>query len=378
VYSGDTYYASSSAPTLAVTVAQGATLTVVTPPPSSNLQFTDLTLSSQVKSATTTIPTGNIAFYAGTTRLGSGPVDPATGIAIIADVFYAPLTTDGTGKQHRFIATVPNSFGLNAGTYSLTAVYSGDSNYATSTSAGVPLVITADPQGFAIAKCMTYDTITGCTPPVVGTAQGSTAQSLIYIIPSNTLNGTLSFACTGLPANSVCTFSASTTATQPDSTQLAGSTLTFTPVAGAAVPGTTIPGAALVGGAIANPAPPIPQSLTVTIWTDVNANVNSASNTPRSRPTLAGLLGWPMLLGGFAGVFGFRKRLRNTRLLTVLAFFALLSGSAMVMTGCTAPAVAGATPVGSYTVTLTVTGPNGIVQTTTIPFTVGAGIAGQS
>jgi hypothetical protein len=86
-----------------------------------------------------------------------------------------------------------------------------------------------------------------------------------------------------------------------------------------------------------------------------------------------------MLLGGFAGVFGFRKRLRNTRLLTVLALFALLTGSAMVMTGCTnANGITGSTPVGTYTVTLTVTGPNGIVQTTTIPFTVGAGIAGQS
>jgi sugar lactone lactonase YvrE len=377
VYSGDTYYASTTSPTLPVSVAKGATLTVTTPPPSSNLQFTNLTLSSQVTSATSTIPTGSVTFYAGTTLLGSASLNLQTGIATLPDVFTTALTKTPTNAIGD-ITNVPQSFGLNAGTYNLTAVYSGDSNYAISTSAGVPLVITADPQAFAIAKCLTTNVNTGCTPAAVGTAQGSTAQSLIYIIPSNTLNGTLTFSCSGLPANSVCTFSASTTATQPDSTQLAGSVLIFTPVAGSAVPGTTTPGAALVGGAIAVPAPPLPQSLTVTLWTDVNPNVNSASNTPRSRPTLAGLLGWPMLLGGFAGVFGFRKRLRNTRLLTVLAFFALLSGSAMVMTGCTAPVVAGPTPVGSYTVTLTVTGPNGLVQTTTIPFTVGAGIAGQS
>jgi sugar lactone lactonase YvrE len=373
VYSGDTYYASSTASTLSVSVAQGTTLTVITPPPSSNLQFTNLTLSSQVTSATSTIPTGSVAFYAGTTLLGSANLNLLTGVATLADVFTTALTKTSTNAIGD-ITNVPQSFGLNAGTYNLTAVYSGDSNYATSTSAGTTLTITADPPAFAIAKYITYNVLTTYSAPSVGTAQGSTAFTLLYIIPSNTLNGTLTFSCSGLPTNSVCTFSATTSPTQT-----AGSTLTFSPVAGTAVAGTTVPGATLVGGAIANPAPPLPPSFTVTLWTDVNPNVNSASNTPRSRPTLAGLLGWPMLLGGFAGVFGFRKRLRNTRLLTVLALFALLTGSAMVMTGCTnANGITGSTPVGTYTVTLTVTGPNGIVQTTTIPFTVGAGIAGQS
>lgn len=366
VYSGDTYYASSPAAPLAVTVAQGSTLTVSTATPSTSTQFSNLTLSAQVSSKTSTIPTGTIAFYAGTALLGSSGVNPLTGVASIQDAF----TTDSKGN----ITNVPQSFGLNAGTYTLTSVYSGDSNYATSPSAGVPLVITADPQGFAIAKCMTYNVTTGCAPAAVGTAQGSTANTLIYIIPSNTLSGTLAFACTGLPANSVCTFSATTS-----STQTAGSVLTFTPVAGSAVAGTTVPGATLVGGAIANPAPAYPPSFTVTLWTDVNPNVNSASNTQRSRSTLASVLGWPMLLGGFTMVLGFRKRLRNSRLLAGLALFALLTGSATVLTGCTsALESAGQTPAGSYTVTITVTGPNSLVQSTPITFTVGAGIAGQS
>jgi hypothetical protein len=85
-----------------------------------------------------------------------------------------------------------------------------------------------------------------------------------------------------------------------------------------------------------------------------------------------------MLLGGFTVVLGFRKRLRNSRLLAGLALFALLTGSATVLTGCTsALGTSGQTPVGSYTVTLTATGPNGLVQTTPITFTVGAGLAGQ-
>ncbi|MDR3745126.1 MAG: Ig-like domain repeat protein [Acidobacteriaceae bacterium] len=365
VYSGDTYYASSSASTLTVAVAQGATLTVATAAPASSAQFTNLVLSAHVTSATSTIPTGSITFYAGTTLLGSSSIDTSTGVASIQDVF----ATDKKGN----IISVPQSFGLTAGAYNLTAVYSGDSNYATSTSAGVSLTITADPQGFAVAQCITYNTTSGCAPSVVGTAQGSTATATVYVIPSNTLNGTLSFSCSGLPANSVCTFSATVSPTQA-----AGSTLVFTPVAGSSVPGTTIPGATLVGGAIAAPAPALPPSVTVTLWTDVNPNVNSASNTSHSNSMLAGVLGWPMLLGGFTALLGFRKRLRNSRLFAGLALFALLAGSASVLTGCTsAVGPVGLTPVGSYTVTVTVTGPNGLVQTTPITLTVGAGLAGQ-
>lgn len=366
VYSGDTYYASTTASTLTVTVAQGSTSTVATATPSTSLQFANLSLSAKVTSTTTTIPTGTIGFYAGTTLLGSSGVNPLTGVASIQDAF----STDSRGN----ITNVPQSFGLYAGTYNLTAVYSGDSNYATSTSAGVPLVIGADPQGFSMAKCITYSVTSGCAAPSVGTAQGSTANTLVYIIPSNTLSGTLTFSCSGLPNNSVCTFSATTSGTQT-----AGSVLTFSPVAGSAVAGTTVPGATLVGGAIANPAPALPPSFTVTLWTDVNPNVNPTTNTRRSRPAPAGLLGWPLLLGGFAGVFGFRKHQRNSRLLTVFAFFALLTGSAVVMTGCTSALPAsGTTPVGTYTVTITATGPNSIIQSTPITFTVGAGIAGQS
>jgi len=372
VYSGDTYYASSTSPTSTVAVAQGSTSTVVAANPSSGAQFHDLILTATVSSATSTVPTSSISFYAGTTLLGSGAVDPATGTATLSDVFTAPLTVDSNGVSHKIISKVPNSFGLSAGTYNLTAVYSGDNNYASSTSLIATLTITPDPVGVALAQCIITDVLLGCTPATpVGTAQGSTAQALVYVIPSNTVSGTLSFACSGLPANSVCTFGATTS-----TTQAAGSTLTFTPVSGNVVSGMTVPGASVVAGATSSTA--TPPSIQVTIWTDVNPNVNSAGNTRRSKSMLAGVFGWPMLLGGFGVVIGFRKRLRNSRLLAVLALFALLSGSVMTMTGCNAVSSgAGVTPTGTYTVTLTVTGPNGLVQTMPITFTVGAGVAGQ-
>lgn len=374
VFNGDTYYASSTAPSLAVTVAQGATVTLVSASPATSTQFSDLTLSASVASTTGTIPTGTIYFYAGGKQITFGAVDPGTGIATSADIFTVAVVKDNKGViTHKYITAVPNSFGLTAGVYSLTAVYSGDSNYATSTSTATTLTITPDPQGFVTGSCMTSDLIAGCSAPALGTAQGSSAQATVYVVPSNTLNGTISFACSGLPANSVCTFGATVSGTQT-----AGTTLAFTPVAGTAVVGITVPGASVALGAIYNMSLAPPPSVVVTVWTDVNPNVNSASNGVHSRATVAGLLGWPVLLCGFAGVFGFRKRIRNARLLAMLAFFALLTGGVMVMTGCTTQGSGGGiTPTGTYTVTITATGPNGLVQTTTVPFTVGAGIVGQ-
>ena len=333
IYSGDTYYASSTASTLAVTVAQGSTTTVVTPTPASLNQFAALTLTAKVTSATSNIPTGSVSFYyGGNILLGTSGVNPTTGIATLNDTNPA------------------STLGLPSGSYSITGVYSGDSNYATSTSAAAPLVVNPDPQGFTISLSSTS----------VGTAQGSTGTTLVYVTPTNTLNGTLTFSCTNLPANSDCTFGAT-----PSATQTAGSNLTFTPVPGAATQ----------------------QSLTVTLWTNINASVippNGALRFPKlfhhsAGPAFAAILGWPMLLGGFTAVIGFRKRLRNSRLLMILTLLAL-SGSAMVMTGCGNGSVTagGSTPVGTYTVTLTVTGPNGLVQSTPITFIVGPGIAGQS
>ena len=98
---------------------------------------------------------------------------------------------------------------------------------------------------------------------------------------------------------------------------------------------------------------------------------------------IASFLGWPLFLTSFVGVLGFRKRLQETRLLAVLVLCGLLAGSSMVMGGCSSSGGSGdlgkpsLTPVGSYKVTLTVSGPNNTVQTMPVQFTVAAGVAGQ-
>ena len=321
VYSGDTYYASSTATSLAISVTQGATTTTVTPNAASLSQFSALNLTAVVKSATSNVPTGTVAFYAGTVLLGTSGVNPLTGIATLSDT------------------TAPTTLGLVAGTYSITGVYSGDANYAKSTSAATSVVVNPDAQGFTIAL----------SSGAAGTAQGSTALTQVYVTPSNTLNGTVTFACSNMPTNSVCTISPTT--------------LVFTPIATAG----------------------IQQSAALTLWTDVNPNVLPTSSSAHPLDlfrhpgtTLATLLGWPVLFAGLAGVFGFRRKFRRTSLLTVLALIALLTGSTMVLTGCNSSQFAATvTPAGTYKITLTVSGPSSTVQTMPITFTVAPGVAGQ-
>lgn len=90
-----------------------STTTVLTPSATSTTTGTAITLSAAV---TPSSATGTVTFYNGTTSLGTG--------------------TLSSGK-----ATLTASFST-AGTYSLKAVYGGDSTYATSTSSTVSVTVT--------------------------------------------------------------------------------------------------------------------------------------------------------------------------------------------------------------------------------------------
>jgi hypothetical protein len=332
-YSGDLYYASGSPAPLTVTVTVGATTTTVSANPSNGHQFDPLTLTATVTPVSTvktnSLPTGTVTFFAGTTQLiipggtcgaTSAGVSASTGIATLSDVAVAATKTCP--------ARVPNSFGLPAGSYALTAVYSGDANYAASTSAVGTLVINADAPSFIVTL----------VPATAGTAQGSTATVAATLTPTNTLNGTVTFTCTGMPANSTCTFGPPTT-------------LTFTPV----------------------PLVPTAQEINITLFTDVPAGVTQ---------TTSQLLGWPILLASFLSILAFRRRLRSNprmmRLLTALALFGTLAGGSIVATGCSSGnTTVSVTPVGTYTINFVAAGPGGVTVTTPITFTVGQGAPGQ-
>jgi sugar lactone lactonase YvrE len=350
VYGGDTFYGSSTAPPLSVTVTTGTANAVITFSSASLPQFQPLTISAKLSSANGGVPTGTVTFLADGRVIGVATLN-ASGIASIND----PQLTDANGNTISPVPT-PNSFGLTAGTHAITVAYSGDTNYTKSTSPATTLTIQPDAASFT-AFFISPTTLAPVSSLSAGTAQGSTALATVTVVPTNTLNGTVTFACSGLPANSVCT--------------VTPTTLVFTPVAGV----------------------PVAQTVGVTLWTDVapgvippaasSQAVRPANLSGHSNSSLAVLLGWPLLLTSFAGVLGFHKRLRKTRLLAVVILCGLLAGSSAVMSGCSSGSSGGGTgapsltPTGKFNVTLTVSGPNSTVQTMPIQFTVAAGVPGQ-
>ncbi len=82
-----------------------------------------ITLTANVTSTVTGTPTGTVQFYVGNTSLGS------------------PVTLDGSATATLSNVAVTTTNGFSAGTDSLTAVYSGDTTYATSTSSAQSLTV---------------------------------------------------------------------------------------------------------------------------------------------------------------------------------------------------------------------------------------------
>jgi hypothetical protein len=251
---------------------------------------------------------------------------------------------------------------LAPGTYTLTCQYSGAANYTASNCATVPYTVTSSPQTLTLtprgcissvlylAGTFTPALSQACPSPIytngiptVATADGSTTDATIFISPSNTLSGTLTFSCSGLPATSVCTFS-------PTSLQLTAGTSYAAPL-----------------------------SVDVTLWTDiVPGTIPSATSARKGAGTsLSMLIGWPLTFFGLLSMIGLRRR--KLRGLSLLATLIVMVGSAITFTGCAGPGdyTPSLTGAGTYPITVTVT--NGTVSAkTVIDFTVTApGITGQ-
>ena len=139
--------------------------------PSSVNQNVDF--SSTVSSSGTGIPTGQVKIFDGGTALGS-----------------ASLDANGSAKLSI------NS--LAAGTHSVTAVYSGDSNHAPSTSAMVRQVVTRGAQ---------FD-LTG-NPNVLTVSAGAAAHLTITATGQNGFGSAVALACNSstLPTGATCQFS---------------------------------------------------------------------------------------------------------------------------------------------------------------------------
>jgi hypothetical protein len=119
VYAGDENYEASTASAVTVTVAKMASVTTLTAAPATLTIGIPEALTAVVNAAagvsTSTAPTGTVSFYDGTTLLGTQPVSSYSAT-------LSNLALDTT-KSHL-----------------ITAVYSGDANFAPSTSNPVSLV----------------------------------------------------------------------------------------------------------------------------------------------------------------------------------------------------------------------------------------------
>jgi large repetitive protein len=141
-YSGDTNDVGSASAALPLTVAQAISLTALNVTPNPALVQVPITFTANVAGNGGT-PTGSVNFLANGTVIGAGTLN-ASGVATF---------TTST---------------LAAGTYSITAVYAGDTNDAGSTSAAVSLTV-------SLATTATAVTVLP-DPALVGTAITITAK----------------------------------------------------------------------------------------------------------------------------------------------------------------------------------------------------------
>lgn len=268
MFSGDSVYASSSSST-SVTVAKASTMTGLTISPVSSGSVPEITFTATVGSPTASGESGTISFYAGTTLITTSPLSGTS----------ATYTTSN-------IAFSNNSF---------TAVYSGDANFSSSTSA-----ISQPAPDFALTS----------SSSILAIAQGGVATGSVTITPLFGLSGTVTPSCGSLPSNTVCRF-------QPTSMSLSGNT---------------------------------PVAVSIQIYTNVSPTVASLNGHDSSLVSFA-ILGPSGL--ALLTLFANRRRSPPVRLLLLLIGTLCIAGG---LTGCVQHQTALVTPAGTQNVTVTFTG----------------------
>jgi hypothetical protein len=178
VYSGDTNYTTSTSATLTVvpTSATPASTAVYSNVTSALAGF-NIVLTAKIYGGTTAnlVPSGTVSFY-----------DTFQNNSILLGT--ATLAAVGVGQSSATITTT----GLFAGVHSITIVYSGDTNFLTSTS--LPLLVSI------------YDYGVTLVPSTMFVTQGQSAPAVLVVTSLNGFAGTVTFGCTP-PANSLITCS---------------------------------------------------------------------------------------------------------------------------------------------------------------------------
>lgn len=231
-YSGDNSYNPVTTPvTDTVMVTPASTTTGLSPSPNpvpTNQQVTlSVTIGSQSNSSQG--PTGTVTFKDGSNTIGTPqPVSPAGATAITGASGTATLTT--------MFAT--------AGAHSVTAVYSGDTNYATSTSSAVSLTVGQTTTTTVMASPTSLPAGGGSvmlTATVVGTGAGASPTGTVQFKNGSTALGTTPATCNAVAGATSPTCTATLTATL---------SLLVPPVAPKHIPTPRVPWNLLVGLAL--------------------------------------------------------------------------------------------------------------------------------
>lgn len=168
VYAGDTNYLTSTSPSVTINATKGGTTTTLAATPTTLTAGVPETLTATVAplsgTSSTASITGTVNFYDGTKLLGSGTLSSNT-------------------------ATLSNITLSTAASHSLTAVYTGDSNWASSTSTPVTLapillsstlVLSVTPLNAAPGQVVTMTATITPTAPPTPTEQNPTGDVIFY------------------------------------------------------------------------------------------------------------------------------------------------------------------------------------------------------
>jgi Bacterial Ig-like domain (group 3)/FG-GAP-like repeat len=169
-YSGDANYTAEPSAAVSVTVSQAASATAVTSSANPSFAGQSITLTATVTSAGPA-PTGNVIFTSGSTTLGTVALSGGS----------AAYTT--------------SSF-TTLGTQTITVSYPGDVNTQAS-SASLSQVVNA---AFTLAP-------DGGGNTTLTVNAGQTVTAPINVTGAAGFSGKVTFACSGLPANTSCSFS---------------------------------------------------------------------------------------------------------------------------------------------------------------------------
>jgi hypothetical protein len=244
-------------------------------------------------------PSGTIVFSANGSALGSG----------------VAVTNLGTTAAPVYGAAMTYTFST-AGSYNVTATYTPTTYFIASTSSST--AITATTPTFA-TTVSTYQQ---------NTVHAGQTALYSFTLAQTVYSGTIAFTCSGLPANSSCSFS----------------------------PSTITAGGCSAGNTVA-------LSIFTTARTAALSSVAGGGRGLWRLISMSAAFGLALL----AGIRGRSSSVRFARLWSSVALLALLSGLVACNSNITSPA---ATPVGTYNVNVTTTGSSGTVVNFSVPLTV--------